>query len=51
MRLLNEYKESEFAMEKYMDLFDEKDYALGKLDEVKLIIADLEKLVSQYKKA
>ncbi|MDU1314605.1 hypothetical protein [Clostridium septicum] len=47
MRLLEEYKETEFAMEKYMDLLNEKDYAQGKLDFVKVIISDLEKLVKE----
>ncbi|GAB6169047.1 hypothetical protein JCM1393_15070 [Clostridium carnis] len=44
IKLLEDYKETEFAMEKYMDLLEDKDYAQGKLDLVKVIIADLEKL-------
>ncbi|MGL4772868.1 MAG: hypothetical protein ACRC2K_04795 [Clostridium sp.] len=47
IRLLNEYKETEVAIEEYMVYFKEKDYALGKLDEVRLIISDLERLVKQ----
>ncbi len=42
--LLNEYKETEKALELGMDLLSEKDYAKGKLDLVKVIIGDLEKL-------
>ena len=42
--LLNEYKETEKALELGMDLLSEKDYAKGKLDLLKLIIGDLEKL-------
>lgn len=42
--LLNEYKETEKALELGMDWLSEKDYAKGKLDLVKVIIADLEKL-------
>lgn len=45
--LINEYKETEESLEKYMDLLEEKDYARGKLDLVKSIIADLEKLKSE----
>lgn len=47
MRLLDEYRETESAMEKYMGLLDEKDYAQGKLDVVKIIISDLENLVKE----
>ena len=42
--LLNECRETEKALELGMDLLSEKDYAKGKLDLVKVIIADLEKL-------
>ena len=42
--LLNEYKETEKALELGMDWLDDKDYAKGKLDLVKVIIDDLEKL-------
>ena len=43
-KLLNEYKETEKALEIGIDCLSEKDYAKGKLDLVKVIIADLEKL-------
>ena len=43
-KLLNEYKETEKALEIGIDCLAEKDYAKGKLDLVKVIIADLEKL-------
>lgn len=43
-KLLNEYKETEKALEIGMDWLNEKDYAKGKLDLVKVIISDLEKL-------
>lgn len=42
--LLNEYKETEKALELGMNWLDDKDYAKGKLDLVKVIIDDLEKL-------
>lgn len=44
IKLINEYKETEFAIENYMGLLDEKNYAKGKLDIVKVIISDLEKI-------
>lgn len=44
MRLLNEYKETEECLNLGLDFLGEKDYAMGKLDLVKTIIADLEKL-------
>ena len=43
-KLLDEYKETERALELGIDWLSEKDYAKGKLDLVKVIIADLEKL-------
>lgn len=42
--LLDEYKETQKALELGIDLLNEKDYAKGKLDLVKVIIADLERL-------
>lgn len=42
--LLNEYKETEKALELGINWLTDKDYAKGKLDLVKVIIADLEKL-------
>lgn len=42
--LLNEYKETEKALELGIDWLNDKDYAKGKLDLVKVIISDLEKL-------
>ena len=43
-KLLDEYKETEKALELGINWLDEKDYAMGKLDLVKVIIADLEEL-------
>ena len=43
-KLLNEYKETEEALELGIDWLNDKDYAKGKLDLVKVIIADLEEL-------
>ncbi|MCF0148229.1 MULTISPECIES: hypothetical protein [unclassified Clostridium] len=43
-KLLNEYKETEKALELGIDWLNDKDYAKGKLDLVKVIIADLEEL-------
>ncbi len=43
-KLLNEYKETEKALELGIDWLNEKDYAKGKLDLVKVIIKDLENL-------
>ena len=43
-KLLNEYKETEKALEIGIDWLNEKDYAKGKLDLVKVIIKDLENL-------
>lgn len=43
-KLLDEYKETEKALELGIDWLNEKDYAKGKLDLVKVIIADLENL-------
>lgn len=43
-KLLEEYKETEKALELGLDWLNEKDYAKGKLDLVKVIIKDLEQL-------
>ncbi len=43
-KLLDEYKETEKALELGIDWLNEKDYAKGKLDLVKVIIKDLESL-------
>ena len=43
-KLLNEYKETEKALELGIDWLNEKDYAKEKLDLVKVIIKDLESL-------
>ena len=49
--LLNEYKETEKALELGMDLLSEKDYAKGKLDLVKVIIGLYQKnLILAHKK-
>ena len=45
--LLDEYKETEKALELGIDWLNEKDYAKGKLDLVKVIIADLERLAKE----
>lgn len=44
IKLLEEYKETEKGLNLGIDWLKEKDYAKGKLDLVKVIIADLEKL-------
>lgn len=49
LKLLNEYKETESLMNKYISFLDEKDYALGKLDLIKIIILDLETLLNNTK--
>lgn len=49
--LLKEYKETERCIELYMDYVEDKDYAQGKLEIVKMIIADLEKVVSTSTRA
>jgi len=43
-KLLEDYKETEKALELGIDWLNEKDYAKGKLDLVKVIIKDLEQL-------
>lgn len=43
-KLLEEYKETERSLELGIEWLNEKDYAKGKLDLVKIIIADLERL-------
>ena len=45
--LLDEYKETEKALELGINWLNEKDYAKGKLDLVKVIIADLERLAKE----
>lgn len=44
IKLLEEYKATENGLNYGMDWLVQKDYAQGKLDLVKVIIADLEKL-------
>lgn len=45
LRLLKQYKETETIMTQYIDFLNEKDYAQGKIDLIKTIIADLENLL------
>lgn len=45
LRLLKQYKETETIMTQYINLLNEKDYAQGKIDLIKTIIADLENLL------
>lgn len=45
-KLLSEYKETERCIELGMEYLHDKDYARGKLDLVRVIIADLERLSS-----
>ena len=47
IKLLDEYKEAERSMELGMDFLKERDYALGKLELVKSIIADLEGVLAR----
>ncbi|WP_170272177.1 hypothetical protein [Clostridium tarantellae] len=47
MQLLNQYKETKDAIENFIGALDKKDYAQGKLDLVKVIIADLEKIAEE----
>lgn len=44
-KLLSEYKEAEKCLELGLEYVDEKDYGKGKLEIVKMIIADLEKVL------
>ncbi len=44
-KLLSEYKETEKGLELGLEYVDEKDYGKGKLEIVKMIIADLEKVL------
>lgn len=44
VNLLNEYKETERCISLGLNWVDKKDYAQGKLDLIKTIISDLEKL-------
>ena len=47
IKLLQEYKATEEGLKLGIDWLNEKDYAKGKLDLVKVIIADLEKLAQK----
>lgn len=47
IKLLKEYKETEKGLNLGIDWLNEKDYAKGKLDLVKVIIMDLEKLIQK----
>lgn len=47
VKLLEVYRETERSMNVYMGYLTNKDYAIGKLDEVRLIISDLEKLIEK----
>lgn len=44
MKLLEEYKETERSIELVLDYVEDKNYGKGKLEIVKMVIADLEKL-------
>jgi hypothetical protein len=45
VKLLAEYKEEKRCLEMGIEWLIEKDYAIGKLEKVNVIIADLEKLI------
>ncbi|MBU5591846.1 hypothetical protein KQI89_08715 [Clostridium sp. MSJ-4] len=45
-KLLKEYKETERCIEFSIDLLEEQDYAKGKLELIKIIIADIEKVLA-----
>lgn len=47
VKLLSEYKEAERSMELGINFLNERDYALGKLELVKSIIADIEVVLAQ----
>jgi len=47
IKLLNEYKETEEGINLGIEWIKNKDYAQGKLDLIKTIIADLEKLTKE----
>ncbi|WP_195987760.1 hypothetical protein [Clostridium sp. D53t1_180928_C8] len=47
LKLLNEYKETEKCLSMGIDWLNDSDYAKGKLDLVKVIISDLEKLLKE----
>lgn len=47
LNLLNEYKETEKCLSMGIDWLNDSDYAKGKLDLVKVIISDLEKLLKE----
>lgn len=46
VELLSEYKEEKRCLEMGIEWLIEKDYAIGKLEKVNVIIADLEKLIN-----
>ncbi len=45
-KLLIEYKETERCIELFMDWVEDKDYAQGKLEIIKMVIADIEKVLA-----
>ncbi|MGL5378865.1 hypothetical protein [Clostridium sp.] len=47
IKLIDEYRETEKCLNMGLEWLQEKDYAQGKLDIVKVIIEDLEKLVEE----
>ncbi|MGL5243916.1 MAG: hypothetical protein ACRC7R_01890 [Sarcina sp.] len=47
IQLLNQYRETKIAIENFIPILEEKDYAQGKLDLVKTIISDLEKIAKE----
>ena len=49
LRLLNQYKETERCLLMGIDWLNVADYAKGKLDLVRVIISDLEKLLEESK--
>jgi hypothetical protein len=49
LNLLKEYKETEKCLLMGIDWLNDADYAKGKLDLVRVIISDLEKLLEESK--
>ena len=49
LNLLEEYKEAEKCLQMGLEWLKEKDYAKGKLELVRMIIADLEKITVNNK--
>lgn len=47
INLINEYKETERCLLMGIDWLNESDYAKGKLDLIKIMINDLEKLLKE----